>query len=141
MQVTASGIQATASLIQVTKKWLSRLKPHPKSFYLIQAIGTLIQVTGLVRSGLIQSPGLPIQSTGMFLILNKHQNFHQTHQVGCGTKRNYYEYLFQLQSWKLWRNLTHLGNISLSTNTHCISKHLHHICCYSNVSQQILHKC
>ena len=134
MQATASGIQATASLIQVTKKWPSQLKSHPRSFCLIQATGTPIQAIESVRSSLIQS-------TGMFLVLNKHWNSHQTHQVGCGTKRNYYEYLFQLQSWKLWRNFTHLDTISLSTNTHCISKHLHHICCYSNVSQQILHKC
>uniref|UniRef100_A0A2N9ESG7 Uncharacterized protein n=1 Tax=Fagus sylvatica TaxID=28930 RepID=A0A2N9ESG7_FAGSY len=59
MQATASGIQATASLIQVTKKWPSRLKPHPKSFCLIQVTGTPIQATGSVSSGLVQSPGLP----------------------------------------------------------------------------------
>uniref|UniRef100_A0A2N9HT76 Uncharacterized protein n=1 Tax=Fagus sylvatica TaxID=28930 RepID=A0A2N9HT76_FAGSY len=59
MQTTASGIQATASLIQVTKIWPSRLKPHPKSFCLIQATGTPIQATGSVGSGLIQSLVLP----------------------------------------------------------------------------------
>uniref|UniRef100_A0A2N9ILF7 Uncharacterized protein n=1 Tax=Fagus sylvatica TaxID=28930 RepID=A0A2N9ILF7_FAGSY len=63
MQATASGMQATASGMQAT--------------------ASLIQATGSVRSGLIQSPGLSIQSIGMFLVLNKHWNSHWTHQVGC----------------------------------------------------------
>ena len=32
MQSIASGIQATASLIQVAKKWPSGLNPHPQDF-------------------------------------------------------------------------------------------------------------
>ena len=59
MQSTVSRIQAPASLIQVAKKWPSRLKPHPRTFCLIQSTGTPIQSTGSLKSGIIQSPGLP----------------------------------------------------------------------------------